>query len=229
MSRIHFIGGEKGGVGKSVVSRLLAQYFIDHNTPFVGFDTDASHGTFTRFYAEYADAVEPTKFESLDRIAEAALDDPQKFIIVDLAAQTDRPLTEWIDSSGVIEMMDEHGIELNYWHVMDDGKDSTDLLSKLFERFSNRLRYTIVLNHGRGDRFQTYFESDASAQAAALQAKTIELPKLHAAAMQRIDHGNSSFWAAVNNAKAQKLSLMDRQRVKLWLRKVYGSFEEAGI
>jgi cellulose biosynthesis protein BcsQ len=30
MTNIHLIGGEKGGVGKSVVARLLAQYFIDN-------------------------------------------------------------------------------------------------------------------------------------------------------------------------------------------------------
>ena len=29
MARIHMIGGEKGGVGKSLVARILAQYFID--------------------------------------------------------------------------------------------------------------------------------------------------------------------------------------------------------
>lgn len=40
MNKIHLIGGEKGGVGKSVVARLLAQYFIDKEIPFVGFDTD---------------------------------------------------------------------------------------------------------------------------------------------------------------------------------------------
>jgi hypothetical protein len=229
MSRIHFIGGEKGGVGKSVVARLLAQYFIDNNTPFVGFDTDASHGTFTRFYEEFADAVQPGEFESLDRIAEQALEDPQKFIIVDLAAQTDRPLTDWIESSGVIELMQENQVELNYWHVMDDGKDSFDLLGKLLARFGNQLRYTIVLNHGRGERFQTYLGSETQALAQRLQARTIEIPKLHASAMQKIDHGNSSFWAAVNNAKAQNLGMMDRQRVKLWLRKVYAAFEDAGI
>ncbi len=43
-SKIHLIGGEKGGVGKSMVARLLAQYFIDHAMPFVGYDTDRSHG-----------------------------------------------------------------------------------------------------------------------------------------------------------------------------------------
>ena len=39
MARLHFIGGEKGGVGKSVVARILAQYFIDRQIPFLGFDT----------------------------------------------------------------------------------------------------------------------------------------------------------------------------------------------
>ena len=47
-SKIHLIGGEKGGVGKSMVARLLAQYFIDHAMPFVGYDTDRSHGALLR-------------------------------------------------------------------------------------------------------------------------------------------------------------------------------------
>ena len=50
MSSLNFIGGEKGGVGKSVAARVLAQYFIDKNQPFIGFDTDRSHNSFTRFY-----------------------------------------------------------------------------------------------------------------------------------------------------------------------------------
>ncbi len=42
MAGIEFIGGEKGGVGKSVVARVLAQYCIDKGQPFIGFDTDRS-------------------------------------------------------------------------------------------------------------------------------------------------------------------------------------------
>ena len=44
MAHIHFIGGEKGGVGKSLVARVLAQCLIDRNLPFLGFDTGRSHG-----------------------------------------------------------------------------------------------------------------------------------------------------------------------------------------
>ena len=34
MTRIHMVGGEKGGVGKSVLARVLAQYHIDRITDF---------------------------------------------------------------------------------------------------------------------------------------------------------------------------------------------------
>lgn len=68
MSSLNFIGGEKGGVGKSVVARALAQYFIDNNRDFVGFDTDRSHTTFTRFYADFASPVIVDSYEGLDQV-----------------------------------------------------------------------------------------------------------------------------------------------------------------
>ena len=76
VSRIHLIGGEKGGVGKSMVSRLLAQYFIDHQIPFVGFDTDRSHGSLMRFYSDYAAPAMVDRFEALDQIVECAVEEP---------------------------------------------------------------------------------------------------------------------------------------------------------
>lgn len=93
MPHIHFIGGEKGRVGKSLVARLLAQYLIDHERPFLAFDTDKSHGALMRFYAGYASPVVVDRYESLDTIVEAAAAEPevdgkQRSILVDLAAQT---------------------------------------------------------------------------------------------------------------------------------------------
>ena len=64
-SRIHLVGGEKGGVGKSMVARLLAQYFIDHAMPFVGYDTDRSHGALLRFYADFASPALVDRYEAL--------------------------------------------------------------------------------------------------------------------------------------------------------------------
>ncbi len=76
MTRLHFIGGEKGGVGKSVVARILAQYFIDRQMPFLGFDTDKSHGSLLRFYGDFAAPVVIDSYDGLDRIVEAAAEQP---------------------------------------------------------------------------------------------------------------------------------------------------------
>ena len=62
----------KGGVGKSVVARVISQYFIDHQIPFTGFDSDRSHGSLLRFYKDYASPVVVDRYESLDAIVEAA-------------------------------------------------------------------------------------------------------------------------------------------------------------
>ena len=82
MSHIHLIGGEKGGVGKSLVSRLLAQYFIDRQIPFSAFDTDRSHGALLRFNAGYAVPVSLDKHDGLDVIVEAAALDPNRRVLV---------------------------------------------------------------------------------------------------------------------------------------------------
>ena len=65
MANIHFIGGEKGGVGKSLTARVLAQYMIDKEIPFLGFDTDRSHGALMRFYSGYASPVVMDNYEAM--------------------------------------------------------------------------------------------------------------------------------------------------------------------
>ena len=159
MNKIHLIGGEKGGVGKSVVARVVAQYLIDKDIPFLGFDTDRSHGSLLRFYAGYASPVVVDSYESLDAIVEAAVDQPEKRVLVDLAAQTHEQLVKWMDDSGVLETAEELQVSFWYWHVLDSGKDSVDLLGKLFDRFGERLKYVLVLNHLRGDNFDIFNQS----------------------------------------------------------------------
>jgi cellulose biosynthesis protein BcsQ len=114
MAKIHLIGGEKGGVGKSMVARLLAQYMIDRSIPFIGFDTDRSHGALLRFYADYASPVQVDRYEMLDHIIEAAVESPDRRVLVDLAAQTHAPLLRWIDESGVLELAEENSVGLTY-------------------------------------------------------------------------------------------------------------------
>ena len=223
MTRIHFIGGEKGGVGKSVVARVLAQYFIDHDIPFLGFDTDLSHGSLRRFYADYAEPVAINRFDGLDRIVEAAAETPDRRVIADLAAQTHELIAQWMEESALLEAREELGIEPIYWHVMDSGRDSADLLAKFLDRFGDRLPLVVVLNELRGADFSILESSGALARARTAGAKVISLRRLQDTTMQKIDAHNSSFWAASHRGAkdASALGLLERQRVKHWLNAAY--------
>ena len=231
MANIHLIGGEKGGVGKSVVARVVAQYMIDKQIPFVGFDTDRSHGSLIRFYSEFASPMLIDSYESLDTMVELAAENPGERILVDLAAQTHERLVKWIDESGVLEALNEHGLSLTYWHVMDSGKDSLSLLKSLFDRFGSRLNYVIVLNQLRGEGFDLFEKSAEKAQADALHAKIVTVKRLNQEVIAKIDAENASFWAAQQKGvmNGNGLGILQRQRVKVWLQHAYGQIDGVGI
>ena len=230
MASINFIGGEKGGVGKSVTARVLAQYFIDNGVPFTGFDTDRSHNSFNRFYSDYASPVMVDSYEGLDLIVAAFEDNPQQNVIVDLAAQTTSPLTKWIKDASLLELFADMGITVNFWHVMDDGRDAVDLLGRLVDTYGPGPNYIVVQNHGRGSNFVLLQNSHALQKAEALGAHVIELPRLHDASMRKIDQHNTSFWKAINDRESSdSLGILERQRVKTWLKNCYEIFAKLPV
>jgi hypothetical protein len=233
MSSLNFIGGEKGGVGKSVVARLLAQYLIDKDLPFMGFDTDRSHTSFTRFYADYAAPVLVDSYEGLDRVVsvfENANESEAPRVIVDLAAQTAAPLSRWIKDSDLLPLLADMGVAVNFWHVADAGKDSVDLLDRLLDAYGEGPNYLIVKNLGRGTDFSQLEASPAMARALEMGARIVTLAQLHEGSMRKIDRQNASFWAALHNrSEDDALGLLERQRVKNWLRKSYESFDALPI
>jgi hypothetical protein len=231
MSTIHFVGGEKGGVGKSVVARLLAQYMIDHELPFIGFDTDKSHGSLLRFYSDYAAPTIIDDYESLDAIIETASAQPEQRILVDLAAQTHQPLARWLDESGVLDLAEELGITICYWNVMDSGKDCVDLLDKLLSQFGTQLNYVLVQNQVRDEQFNILEHSGVKDRALAFDAKVMSLKRLHAPVMTKVDSNSYSFWAAKNKdtESSYPLGLLERQRMKIWLNHAYSEISNIGV
>ena len=152
MSTIHFIGGEKGGVGKSMVARLLSQYCLDQRLPHIGFDADGSHATLSRYYGDYTQPLNLDDFASIDQIIEVALEENQH-IIIDLPAQSERFLNRWIEENDALSLCDESGIDVVYWYVTDDGRDSAQLTDAFVHTYGTQLPLVVVQNAGRGQDF----------------------------------------------------------------------------
>ena len=229
MSTIHFIGGEKGGVGKSVVARLCAQYCIDRQIPFAAADADASHGALLRFYADYAQAIDLAAFESADTILALATESNRR-VLVDLPAQSDRLLAAWIQEGGILKLAAESDVRVVFWHVIDDGKDSLSTLDRMLARYGDAAQYCIVKNLGRGKDFSLFDRSPTRSAADRLGAAVLELSELHGPAMQKIDRSDASFWAAVNGPRTGPAALtrMDQQRVKVWLNAGFDQLAKLG-
>jgi hypothetical protein len=114
---------------------------------------------------------------------------------------------------------------------MDSGKDSVDLLKRLLDRFGKQLHYVLVRNQVRGSDFTVLDQSGEQARAVDLGAQVVSVRHLHDGVINKIDATNSSFWAAKNAGSLDNagLGLMDRQRVKMWLREVYREIDTVGV
>ncbi len=215
MRKIHFIGGEKGGVGKSFTSRLLAQYHIDRQLPFIGFDTDQSHTTFARFYAEFTNHIS-TATEKLDTLIDELEEHPNCNMIVDLAAQTADDLFQWIEECDFYSIMQEMHVEVYFWHVLDDSADCKNLLQTTQDLLHDTpVTLVVVKNKGRSNNFGPLENSTPYKNAIASNAKILTLEALRDEVVQKIDFDNLSFWAAAHNPST--LSRVERQRTKVWL------------
>jgi hypothetical protein len=223
MGTVHFIGGEKGGVGKSLMARLMAQYFIDHGQPFLAFDCDKTHGALLRFYSSYSSPVIVEDYQSLDVLIELAAADPERRILVDLAAQSQQPLARWMADSRLLELAPELSLDLVYWHVMDNGFDSVELLRKLLDEFGQKIKLVLVLNQVRGERFELLEASGQRTRAEQWGARTMSLQRLANATMHKIDANSRSFWSALNNGSGTDgtLGLLEQQRLWVWVKRAY--------
>lgn len=229
MSKIHFVGGDKGGVGKSVVARLLVEWCLDRGVAFAAFDADTSHGALLRHYPGFTRAVDLARFDSADAIMTSACETDRR-VVVDLPAQGDGLLAAWIAEGQILDLAAESGVGITFWQVMDDGKDAVAALGRSLARHPPPARLVIVENMGRGVRFALFDRSPARAVAAVAGVPTIQCPELHAAVMRKIDRTDASFGAVIHDVTfaAESFTRADRQRVKVWLQGGFGQIARLG-
>jgi hypothetical protein len=219
------IGGEKGGVGKSVVARVLAQTMVDRSLPFAAIDGDGSHAALVRHYKDFTQPVDLNSSESADQIVDRALG-AERRVLVDLPAQSARALELWLEEANVIQFARDMGIGITVWHVSDGGFSSVTEIERSLRLLKNQVRHVVVKNFGRSKDFSQFDASEARRLLDELSGKVLELPELHPATMYGIDRLGLSFWAAIHVSEGEAaLKPLERQRVKLWLERCYSRID----
>lgn len=125
---VHFILQGKGGVGKSFIAALLAQYFRDRGAALAAFDTDQENTTFAHYKAlavrhvpvmTEARTIDPKRF---DHLIEQILAEDATFV-VDNGANTFSPLLAYMVENSIAEFLSDSGKRV-FVHTIVGGGDT---------------------------------------------------------------------------------------------------------
>lgn len=163
----HFVLQGKGGVGKSFIASLLAQYLADQGRLQGCFDTDPVNGSLQTIPALQAEPVELLNRSAIngkgaDRLIQSIVT-ASKDVVVDNGAASFLPLSRYLVENDIASVLAEHGVSMVVHTVVTGGSNGLDTLKgldALIEHFTPGAQIVVWVNEFFGPaRFKgTNFE-----------------------------------------------------------------------
>lgn len=226
-SSVHFVLAGKGGVGKSLIASLLAEYLMDRGTPTRCFDTDPTNPTFTGFQAFH---VEPIRLYNERTINEAAFDyiiertisEPVSTVI-DNGATTFIPLTHYLHDNQALSVLIENGLRVVVHSVIygGEGRNMTmQNFADLVEALPSSVDIVVWLNEHKGpvinDKGETFESMPIYQQYRSRIKGIVTLPAPKSSLFdQDLQMIRARFLTFVEAANDSSIGIMSRQRLKV--------------
>jgi len=217
--QIFLVLSDKGGTGKSIFSRGLADYIVRNNkqneTLMVDGDGDGEVGQLLQFYREYgvisAQIIDQEKRDQFINILESE----KKLIIVDLPAASISHLKKLEEEIGFFDLLDSFGYKLTLCNVLSPFKASIRSVKSLIELAKNRADYIVIKNSffGTDEDFHLYHKGQGKKALEQHQGIEIFLPVISTGVLAEIDVKNLTFLKAANDPS---LKLAYRCRINKW-------------
>ena len=234
MSQIHFIDGEKGGVGKSFYTRALVYYLNLKKLRYYLIDSDRSNPDVAARYPDHSKTVFFSEIEKksndADIIFNLSLDRP---VIVNLPSQIELIVTGWINRNGLLEDIgQEYGLEIYKWFVCTGAHDSITLFIESAEKFSGKIKHILVKNYAFSDEddwaqvFQDYPKLEQIVKQQNIPQ--VVLPRLGTSEKNVIDQKMWTFEMAGSKDNLE-ISALPKQRIVNYLRMFVANLDELGI
>lgn len=237
MNRIYVVGGEKGGVGKTFISRSLCQYFSSRGEKFSLVEADSQIDDVGRIYQEQAVSTHtitlsdhPERSMEPDVILQAAMKAPT---VVNLPSNTLAVLEEWISRTELLEMIEKQcrgQQRLVKWFVSDGCRESIRQLEASIFSLGGSIPHIVILNHGRLNGLDfSYLDTNPAYQRIKEQPNfiiDIEFPALESAIQFAIDDKELTLEDA-REPISEELGILAGQRIINFVRKFTEAFDRA--
>jgi len=245
MSTVHLTLQGKGGVGKSVVATLLAQYLRDKGIAAKCFDADPLNQTLAGFAGlsvtkvdliettEKGRRINPRRFDDL--VEQIAVQPGESHVIVDTGSSSFVALVHYLVSNDVPDVLSQTGHELVVHTVVTGGQALLDTLhgvAQLVKQLDS-VRFVVWLNPFWGpvaedgktfEQMKTYQDIKKRIQTVVnLPAFVDELFPQDIAAMLK---SRLTFKEAI---ESPAFSLMSRHRLKVAQRDFYSRLDTLAV
>ena len=133
--RAHFVLQGKGGVGKTYIASLIAQYLTDRGQLDKCFDTDPVNGSLQTIPALSAEPVElliknAINIKGVDRLIDGILS-AKSDIMIDNGAASFLTLSRYLVENDIASVLREHGVSMVVHTVVTGGANGMDTLKGL--------------------------------------------------------------------------------------------------
>ena len=236
---VHLTLQGKGGVGKSFVSSVLAQYFQHNGEDLRCFDTDPVNKTLSRFQALNAIPVDLMSGSQIDgrkfdNLVEEIMAYPGQ-IVIDNGASTFIPMSSYLVDNDVISMLAESDRDVHVHCVIKGGQDLLDTMSG-FKVLANQpaIESIVVWLNGyagpieyQGKKFEemSFYQDHADKVAGIIRIPERD-PQTFGTDIRMMVERNLTFAEALENAE---FSIMAKRRLKMMRDDLFGKLDGIGI
>ena len=215
------VGADKGGVGKTTVTRALLDYFERNNVLARAFDTENPRGTLNRFYPGKAEIIDLSNVADQMRILDTMEGAAENVTVIDLKAGNLSVALDIFDRIGVLQAAREGQFDMSLMHVVGPSIASLDEMNEV-AKYTNGLDYVVARNFINETNFFEWDETTYNKYFARLpNAKEIEVPKLNEMAYEQVDLAGVTFTDFVSNKNSEgedaNFSFVLRGYVRKWM------------
>lgn len=225
------VGADKGGVGKTTLSRTLLDYFNAAQISVRAFDTEYPHGTLKRFYPDITTIVDATSVRDQMRIFDA-LNDSQ-VTLIDVRAGLLTSTLNALRDIGFFETVKREQVRFAVVHVVGPSIASLNEIN-LIAPFMTNGRYFLAKNFINDTRFFDWDHTTYDSYFGKVpNPSEIVAPKLNELAFEQVELASVPFMTFISNKDASgnpaEFSFVLRGYVRHWLSAIWAEYDRVRL
>ena len=231
MPTIILVGADKGGVGKTTVTRTLIDYLEAQDIPLRAFDTEAPKGTLKRFHPDVTDVVDVTSAADQMKIFDTI--NAAEVTLIDVRAGLLSTTLRALEDIGFLYAARQGEFNFAVFHILGPSISSLEEINDTADQLTGAHHFLVknFINN------TTFFEWDPATYNGYFRKikslSEISVPRLNELACERVELTAIPFTTFISNKASDgspaSHSFVLRGYVRHWLQSAWAEYDRVGL